>query len=103
MRKLLKKYAFLKENLVMDDLRSYHAAARDLGIEHRYRTGRWRNNRAENSHQPARLVVEVRCARNQGSGFVGKLKRREEPVTLSKAACGAAKGFLPTDHPIEKQ
>ena len=37
-----------------DDLRSYHAAARDLGIGHRHRTGRWRNNRAENSHQPTR-------------------------------------------------
>jgi putative transposase len=51
MRKLLKKYGFLPENLVTDDLRSYHAAARDLGIEHRHRTGRWRNNRVQNSHQ----------------------------------------------------
>jgi putative transposase len=54
MRKILKKYGFLPENLVTDDLRSYHAAARDLGIEHRHHTGRWRNNRAENSHQPTR-------------------------------------------------
>ena len=34
MRKLLKKYAFAPERLVTDDLRSYAAAARDLGIEH---------------------------------------------------------------------
>ena len=54
MRKLLKKYGFAPENLVTDDLRSDDAAARDLGIEHRHRTGRWRNNRAENSHQPTR-------------------------------------------------
>ena len=54
MRKLLKKYGFLPENMVTDDLRSYHAAARDLGIERRHLTGRWRNNRAENSHQPTR-------------------------------------------------
>ena len=54
MRKLLKKYGFLPETLVTDDLRSYRAAARDLGIEHRHRTGRWRNNRAENSHQTTR-------------------------------------------------
>jgi putative transposase len=54
MRKLLKKYGFLPENLVTDDLRSYHAAARELGIEHRHRTGRWRNNRVENSQQPTR-------------------------------------------------
>jgi putative transposase len=54
MRKLLKKYGFLPETLVTDDLRSYHAAARELGITHRHCTGRWRNNRAENSHQPTR-------------------------------------------------
>src|SRR5271166_6459595 len=33
MRKLLKKYAFVPERLVTDDLRSYGAAVRDLGIE----------------------------------------------------------------------
>jgi putative transposase len=32
MRKLLKKYAFVPDKLVTDDLRSYSAAARDLGI-----------------------------------------------------------------------
>jgi transposase-like protein len=54
MRKLLKKYAFVPERLVTDDLRSYGAAARELGIERRHERGRWRNNRAENSHQPTR-------------------------------------------------
>jgi putative transposase len=54
MRKLLKKYAFAPERLVTDDLRSYGAAARDLGIEHLHERGRWKNNRAENSHQPTR-------------------------------------------------
>ena len=52
MRKLLKKYAFAPERLVTDDLRSYAPAARDFGIEHLDERGRWRNNRAENSHQP---------------------------------------------------
>jgi putative transposase len=33
MRKLLKKYAFVPERLVTDDLRSYGAAARALGLE----------------------------------------------------------------------
>src|SRR5271154_2670657 len=54
MRKLLKKYAFAPKRLVTDDLRSYAPAARDLGIEHLHERGRWRNNRAENSHQPTR-------------------------------------------------
>jgi len=54
MRKLLKKYAFVPERLVTDDLRSYDAAARALGLERVHDRGRWRNNRAENSHQPTR-------------------------------------------------
>jgi putative transposase len=53
-RKLLKKYAFAPERLVTDDLRSYGPAARDLGLECRREHGRWKNNRAENSHQPTR-------------------------------------------------
>ena len=54
MRKLLKKYGFVPDRLITDDLRSYGAAARDLGIEKRRERGRWKNNRAENSHQPTR-------------------------------------------------
>jgi putative transposase len=53
-RKLLKRYAFVPERLVSDDLRSYGAAARDLGLQSRHERGRWKNNRAENSHQPTR-------------------------------------------------
>jgi putative transposase len=40
--------------LVTDDLRSYGAAILDLGIDHLHDRGRWKNNRAENSHQPTR-------------------------------------------------
>jgi putative transposase len=54
MRKLLKKYAFAPERLVTDHFRSYGAAARDLRIEHLHERGQWKNNRAENSHQPTR-------------------------------------------------
>src|SRR3979411_841669 len=54
MRKLLKKYGFVPDKLVTDDLRSYAAAASDLGITKCHERGRWRNNRAENSHQPTR-------------------------------------------------
>ena len=52
MRKLSRKFAFVPERLVTDDLRLYSAAVRDLGIERRHERGRWKNNRAENSHQP---------------------------------------------------
>ena len=54
MRKLLKKFSFVPDRLVTDNLRSYGAAAHDLGIECRHERGRWKNNRAENSHQPTR-------------------------------------------------
>ena len=40
--------------IVTDRLRSYRAAMRDIGNEARQVTGRWLNNRAENSHQPFR-------------------------------------------------
>jgi transposase-like protein len=46
MRKLLKKYGFVPDKLITDELRSYAAAAGRLGIAKRHERGRWRNNRA---------------------------------------------------------
>jgi len=40
--------------IVTNRMRSYRAAMKDIGIEHRQLCGRWLNNRAENSHQPFR-------------------------------------------------
>ena len=40
--------------LVTDKLRSYGAAMKDIGNADRHETGRWLNNRAENSHLPFR-------------------------------------------------
>jgi putative transposase len=54
MCKLLKRYSFVPDRVITDDLRSYGAAAHDLGINSRHERGRWKNNRAENSHQPTR-------------------------------------------------
>ena len=42
------------EAIVTDRLRSYCAALRELGAGARQETGRWANNRAENSHLPFR-------------------------------------------------
>jgi len=53
LRKYLKRHGRVVE-VVTDRLRSYAAALRELGIRDRQETGRWRNNRAENSHQPFR-------------------------------------------------
>jgi len=40
--------------IVTDRLQSYAAAMKMIGIAWRQETGRWKNNRAENSHQPIR-------------------------------------------------
>ena len=45
--------------IVTDSLRSYPAAMKELGIEERRETGRWLNNRAENSHLPLRRRERV--------------------------------------------
>ena len=75
MRKLLRKYAVVPDRLVTDDLRSYGAATLALGIDHLHDRGRWKNNRAENSHQP--------------------IRRRERKMQRFKSA-GSAQKFLST-------
>ena len=40
--------------IVTDRLRSYGAAMKDIGNADKQETGRWMNNRAENSHLPFR-------------------------------------------------
>lgn len=52
-RKSLKRHGHVQA-VVTDRLRSYGAALRELGISDRQETGRWANNRAENSHLPFR-------------------------------------------------
>ena len=53
LKKAMKRYG-RPEVIVTDRLRSYRAAMREIGNEARQSTGRWLNNRAENSHQPFR-------------------------------------------------
>ncbi len=53
MKKLMKRHGSA-EKIVTDGLRSYGAAMKELGNIARKETGRWFNNRVENSHQPLR-------------------------------------------------
>ncbi len=53
MRKAMKRYG-RPEVVVTDRLRSYRSAMKAIGIAERQETGRWLNNRVENSHQPFR-------------------------------------------------
>ena len=85
MRKLLRKYAFVPERLVTDDLRSYSAAVHVLGIERRHERGRWKNNRAENSHQPTRRR-ERKMQRFKSPGSAQKFCQRMPPSTTSSTS-----------------
>lgn len=53
LRKSLKRHGHAHE-IVTDCLRSYGATLGELGIRDRQDTGRWANNRGENSHLPFR-------------------------------------------------
>ena len=53
LKKAMKKHGRV-DALVTDQLRSYGAALREIGAADRQETGRWLNNRGENSHQPFR-------------------------------------------------
>ncbi len=53
LKKAMRKHG-CPEVFVTDLLRSYGAALKDIGLAKRQETGRWLNNRAENSHLPFR-------------------------------------------------
>ena len=53
MKKALKRHG-QPETIVTDGLRSYRAAMDKLGNGEKQQTGRWKNNRVENSHLPFR-------------------------------------------------
>lgn len=53
LRKSMKRHGY-PHVLVTDKLRSYGAAMKVIGNANRQETGRWLNNRAENSHLPFR-------------------------------------------------
>jgi len=53
LKKAMRKHGY-PEVFVMDLLRSYGAALKDIGLANRQESGRWLNNRAENSHLPFR-------------------------------------------------
>jgi putative transposase len=55
LRKLLKTQGMVPEELVIDRLRAYGAAAHELGLSAEYIQGKRKNNRAEGSHVPIRL------------------------------------------------
>lgn len=74
LRKIMRCYGSPKV-MVTDKLRSYRAAMKQIGIEDRQETGRWLNNRAENSHQPFRR-------RERGMGNFRSTKSLQKFVSI---------------------
>ena len=58
LRKAMKRYGN-PTIVVTDHLKSYRAAMKEIGNADRQETGRWLNNRAENSHQPLRRREKI--------------------------------------------
>ena len=58
LRKAMKRYG-RPEQVITDKLPSYNSAFREIGNATRQETGRWLNNRAENSHQPLRRREKI--------------------------------------------
>lgn len=67
LRMIMKRHGSPKA-IVTDKLWSYRAAMKELGLDHFQETGRWLNNRAENSHQPfqrrERVMSKFRSAKS---------------------------------------
>ena len=60
-RKLLKKHGFAPTRVTTDQLRSYRAAFKEIGLSANHEQGAYQNNRAEVSHQPLRRRERKMC------------------------------------------
>jgi len=78
-RKLLKGLTYVPRVIIMDKLKSYGVAKREIlpGVEHRQH--RYLNNRAENSHQPTRQR-ERRMQRFKSPGHAQRFLSAYGPI-----------------------
>jgi len=93
-RKLLKGLQYAPREVVTDKLRSYGAAHRELGLSAEHETGQYRNNQAENSHQPSRQKErQMRGFKSPGHaqrllsshGPINNLFRRDRHLMLARS------------------
>ncbi|SDM12969.1 DDE domain-containing protein [Aliiruegeria lutimaris] len=88
---------------VTDKLRSYGAALREVGAADRQETGRWRNNRAENSQLPFRRRERAmqRFRRNSGVGlFPFPIEHLLVPQLVLSTFSGQVQTIPPLHGPI---
>jgi putative transposase len=80
MRKLLKKYGFVPDRLITDDLRSYGAAARDLGIEKHHEVGGRTIERRTRISQPD--GGNARCRASRAEDQPNDFSQSMQPSTI---------------------
>ena len=84
MQKTLKRHGS-PDAITTDGLRSYRAAMKDLGNEHKKEVGRWANNRVENSHlffrRRERAMLRCRRMKKTLQKFALPRKQSLRPTT----------------------
>jgi transposase-like protein len=102
MWKLLKKYGFIPDNMVTDDLRSYHAAARELGssisiasVDGETTGRRIRINPPDDEN--------ARCKISRASGQHRNFSQLMQQSTTSSTSNATSQLLKPTDDPAPKQ
>ncbi len=78
-RKLLKGLGYAPRRIVTDKLRSYGAARKEVLPDVIHDSGKWQNNRAENSHQPTRQR-ERQMRRFKSTGQVQRFLSTHGPI-----------------------
>ena len=92
MKKTLKRHG-QAEMIVTDGLRSYSAAMRELGNSERQETGRWLNNRVENSHLPFRRRERAML----------KFRRMKSLQRFASVHASVHNHFNPERHLVDRQ
>ena len=83
LKKMMKRHGKHRAT-VTDNLRSYGAAMKEIGNANIQETGRWLNNRAENSHQPFRRRERAILRRPQ-TFHLDRRSRKNHPRRQTRA------------------
>ncbi len=92
LKKALKRHG-RAETIVTDGLRSYLAAMREPGNLDRREVGRWKNNRAENSHLPFRRREQAML----------RFRRMKSPQKFASVHAGLHNHFNSERHLVDRQ
>jgi len=101
-RKLLKNLRYVPRAIITDKLRSYNTVKAEAlpGVEHHQQ--KYRNNRAENSHQPTRLRERImKAIQVSRTRTTFSLRVRNYWLTLSSRETSVQRRRLPSGEEVE--